>query len=336
MTYDELRKKLVQSATKQNIPISGEFELTSFCNLNCKMCFVKELYKQKELSTSEWIRIIKEAKEAGMLFALFTGGEIFTRADFKEIYETTYDLGVKIVLFTNGTLINESIIKMLVRRPPDYVAITLYGVSNETYEKITGKKNGFDIVFNSIRLLKEHNIKLKVRTIAIQEMYQEINEIITFVKEEGLDYDYSLYVGPRRDKCSDNCFSRLTPEQLTNYQKIHEQEFNVIENVDFKDSDNGFNCVAGKSAFFVNWKGEMTPCAMLSVPSLTIKNFLETWKEFIKKVNEVPNCKACFDCVYKHECIQCPARRYLENGFEKCNKYLKDYAKIRYYARQNK
>ena len=38
--YEAVRKFLNFKAREKNIPISGSFELTPLCNLDCKMCYV--------------------------------------------------------------------------------------------------------------------------------------------------------------------------------------------------------------------------------------------------------------------------------------------------------
>ena len=56
------------------IPFTGNFELTAKCNFNCRMCYVHDNTKPDALSGEDWLRIAKEARDAGMVFVLLTGG----------------------------------------------------------------------------------------------------------------------------------------------------------------------------------------------------------------------------------------------------------------------
>lgn len=81
-TWGKLGDKLLKQANQMRIPIGGQFELTSRCNLKCKMCYVSCPSNDKnalsrEHSADEWIKIAKEARDAGMLYLLLTGGEVF-------------------------------------------------------------------------------------------------------------------------------------------------------------------------------------------------------------------------------------------------------------------
>lgn len=54
-------------------------------------------------------------------------------------------------MLSNGSLIDEDVVDLFRRRPPGYLRFTLYGASNETYEKLCGVKDGFDRVMWGLR-----------------------------------------------------------------------------------------------------------------------------------------------------------------------------------------
>lgn len=338
-SYLEFRKKMIRDASKLHIPVHGEFELTSQCNLSCEMCYVKEYMRKKELSTGEWKKVFKSAVDKGMLFALLTGGEILTRKDFVELYNYLYDLGVKITLYTNGTLITEEICEVLVKRPPDHVSITLYGSSNETYEAITKVKNGFTLVNRGIDLLIKNKINLALRTIPLKKIYQEIDDLINYVKSKNMVMGYTLYVGPRRNSCNEPLDFRLNPNELVDFEQKFLKAFGSKSYREFRKSNDGFSCAALKSAFFITWEGFMQPCALLSNPGkkVTSDSFASVWDELGERAKEVETCKECSTCEYKSECVQCVAKLYLEEGSTaKCSKYLKALAEIRREVRNGK
>ncbi len=328
MTYSQAKNQLILQAAKQHIPLVGEFELTPQCNLSCTMCYVREAKPQKLLSTKEWLRIIREAKEAGMLFCLFTGGEIFLRSDFQELYETTYDLGIRITLFTNGTLITDKVVQMLKRRPPEVIAITMYGVNSAMYQVITGHAEGFLQVEAGIKKLQDAKIPLIVRTIAIREIYQNLDLVLDYFKTHHFSVSYSLYVGPRRCDLVNHPTNRLTPEELIDYDQRFQTTYGIKTTLNRDECYMGLSCVAGKSSFFVSWEGMMMPCAMLTSPRVKISDFDSTWKEFQLETAKIPLCDEYSNCPVKQTCMQCAAKRYLEGGFTSCNTYLKELATL--------
>ena len=78
-------------ARYSDIPVSGVFELTPLCNLDCKMCYVHLNANQigadeRLLSVQEWKEIMRQAVDAGMMYATLTGGECLTYPGFRELY----------------------------------------------------------------------------------------------------------------------------------------------------------------------------------------------------------------------------------------------------------
>ena len=114
---------LTAKAAAQKIPVTGTFELTSRCNFNCKMCYIHGMedmdsLRKGELSVKEWLSIAEEAKKEGLLFLLLTGGEAMIRDDFMELYEALAQMGFRLVINTNGSLVTDEILDLFRRYPP--------------------------------------------------------------------------------------------------------------------------------------------------------------------------------------------------------------------------
>ena len=84
--------------------------------------------RAKELSVPAWLELARDAVDNGMVFLLLTGGEIFLRPDFLDLYTPLTRMGLVVNLFTNGTLISDRVAARLAEAPPSRTEITLYGV----------------------------------------------------------------------------------------------------------------------------------------------------------------------------------------------------------------
>jgi len=331
MNYRMLRNKIIQDAAKLNIPVLGEFELTSHCNLSCKMCYVVD-QETIDLTLTEWKSIFSEAYQAGLLFALLTGGEVFVRKDFPELYNYLFDLGVRITVFSNGTFINNEIIETFKKRPPEFLAITVYGATNETYEYITGKNDGFTKLNETLDLLQKSNINIVLRTIPLVPIYQEIDKIIEWVKTKGLKLFYTQYIGPSNQCEIPNEILRLDAKSLLDFSLKIDKAFGDDLNQTETTSVDAKSCAALKSGYFINHQGLMMPCAMAYKPARSIlgeESFLETFQSLSKELNALEDQIVCNTCKDKATCIQCYARRLLEGDSLLCSSYLKAYAKVK-------
>ena len=129
-TYGEFSRAVHGHYSGQRAPLSVSIEVTRRCPLDCLHCYnnlpmADHEARSRELSTEEHFRLLDDLADLGCLWILYTGGEIFARKDFLEIYTHAKQKGFLITLFTNGTLITERVADYLQRWPPFAIEITL-------------------------------------------------------------------------------------------------------------------------------------------------------------------------------------------------------------------
>lgn len=178
--YGPLVHELHRRAAAQRQPVNGTFELTERCNLDCRMCYVRQspgdaARRAKELSAAAWLELARQAVDNGMVFLLLTGGEVFLRPDLFEIYTPLTRLGLILTLFTNGTLITESIAARLAQAPPSRTEITLYGATAATYEAVTGVSGSYARCCAGIEALVKHRVPLGLKTTITRQNVGELD-----------------------------------------------------------------------------------------------------------------------------------------------------------------
>ena len=128
-------------------PLACQWEVTCRCNLHCVMCYTDCFNEperiRQELPTVDLLRIMDDIAEAGCLELCLTGGEPLARPDFFQIYERAINLGFLVTLFTNGTLITESIADRLAAHPPHRIEISMHGLTETTFEQVTLGRGSF-------------------------------------------------------------------------------------------------------------------------------------------------------------------------------------------------
>lgn len=144
-----IEQQMFAMATEKKVPLYGVLELLPLCNLNCDMCYVRmsreEMEEVGRLRTmEEWTKTAEDMMKAGTLFVLLTGGEPLLYPHFRELYQKLRELGMIITINTNGTLIDEAWADFFAENKPRRINITLYGASNETYERLCHYPGGFD------------------------------------------------------------------------------------------------------------------------------------------------------------------------------------------------
>ena len=200
---------LYRQATAAGIAFSGTFELTPVCNMDCKMCYIRlSRQAQEEIApladARRWLQLAREAKDAGMLYLLLTGGEPFLHPQFRQIMEGLHQMGLLISVNSNGTMIDEATVAWLRNCPPVRINISLYGACDETYGRLCGNPRGFTQTLHGIRLLKEAGISVKLNCSLTPHNAKDLPKMVEIAKENDCILQVATYMFPplRRDEAS--------------------------------------------------------------------------------------------------------------------------------------
>lgn len=339
-TTTKLEERLVISATRKRIPLGGSFELLPLCNMDCRMCFLrlspKEMRAQGRIRTAdEWLALAREAKEAGMLFLLLTGGEPFLYPEFARLYRGLAEMGLFLTLNTNGTLITEEYADLLAEHLPRRVNIMLYGSSDEIYGRLCRNPRGFTQVMRAIHLLQERHVPVKLNGSLTPDNWEDLEKIQQIAHELDIPLEVDSYMFPssRKGVCKFDEKARLTPEKAAEgYVKIRRDELSAEDfrelakamaecydkEVDFPGEcdPEPLPCRAGLSSFWINWKGMMTPCVFMDQPEIPVFEcgFAKAWESVKQERDKLFLPSDCTKCGKRAFCTVCGACAYTETG----------------------
>jgi radical SAM protein with 4Fe4S-binding SPASM domain len=327
LDYGALVREMIRRAALSRQPAYGAFELTSRCNLACRMCYVRHgagdrEQLARELPASAWLELTRQAVAGGMVFLLLTGGEVFLRPDFFEIYEPLTRMGLVLSLFTNGTLITPEIARLLAAAPPSRTEITLYGATPATYEAVTGRPGSFAACCAGIEALVSHRVPLGLKTTLTRQNVGELEAMRRLARQWGVPFSASWMLAGRPDRTPtplEDC--RLSAADCISLEATDQASADEWTEMALKETDPGrranFYCQAGKAAFAINPAGEMHVCMLLSQPAARpLENgFAEAWQEVQAYADSAPPAAVkCRDCEVLAYCARCPAWSWMETG----------------------
>lgn len=338
---NQIEKALLDEAGTRRQVIAVNIELLPACNLRCKMCYIRTDMRQVNACgglrpVEEWLKLAKQMRDAGVLFMILTGGEVFLYPQFKELYLALYKMGFMITINSNGTLIDEEAVSWLREYPPKCVSLSLYGASNATYEAICGQKGVFDRVDHAIRLLKENKIPLELKTILTPLNIHDAEACWQYANELGILYLTSTYTFPPTRKASNEDVIRLNPHDAvqarfeSNRRISGEAAYRekIIEHLQrYEDTRRnpgqelyGFTCGATRNSCWITWQGRMTPCAMLDmIYTMPFDaGFLPAWEELKIRCDQILMSTKCSHCDKRAVCSTCPAANFAETGHFDC------------------
>ena len=304
-------------------PIAGSLELTLRCNVRCRHCYI--LYPgatSDEMSTQDVFRILDKLADQGVLFLLLTGGEIFARCDFRDIYTHAKKLGFLVTLFTNATLIDEDLANFLAEWPPRRVEVTIYGHTETTYEAVTGIKGSFQRFRRGIELLRGRGIALSLKTILMKTNIHEFEAMQAWADGMGIPFRYDMIINPKLDGNKAPLDERLPPETVARLGGTGERErahhARLLELARTMPRDGkAFRCGAGVRTFHVDPRGMLHPCMMWRSTPYDLRNgSFDGWSTHLAQLRatEIPANSGCRSCRHHTVCNNCAATSFLETG----------------------
>ena len=345
-----LTEHLYRRATEAGAPLSGTFELSPLCNLNCRMCYVRLSAQEQRaiapLATVEdWLALAAKAAEQGMLYLLLTGGEPFAYPRFRDLLAGLHKLGLLVSINTNGTLIDAAVVEWLKETPPVRVNVTLYGGSRDTYARLCGDGSGYTRAVNAARLLTAAGIGVRINYTITPDNIDDLPAVIELAKELNVPIQPTAYLFPpvRRDATAIGGGYRPTPEVAAAYTALaeyYQYGRDAILNKSVEDAAiptaeedcaapaEGVRCRAGRCSFWVTWQGQLMPCGMFpeeAAPNVFEIPFLNAWQAVKESVCNIHLPVQCAACNVKDICRACAAMVITESGcFDKVPQYRCD------------
>jgi radical SAM protein with 4Fe4S-binding SPASM domain len=329
--YDDFSAQLQGQMVAQRVPANATIEVTRRCPLQCAHCYnnlpMGDVEARRgELTYAEHCGILDQMADAGCLWILYTGGEIFARKDFLDIYIYAKRKGFLITLFTNGTLITPAIADRLVEWRPFSIEITLYGRTRDTYERLTGIPGSYDRCLRGIDLLLQRGLPLKLKTVAVSVNRHEVGDMKRFAEGLGVGFKFDNMINPRIDCSRSPIGVRLAPWEIVKMdledpQRVAEwkqfaQRFNGP--ADSTHTDEIYQCGGGVSGFAIDPEGKVSICVLSHVDTFDMRrgSLREGWDHFLRQVRrkKITRVTKCTACQIKPMCGMCPANGELENG----------------------
>jgi radical SAM protein with 4Fe4S-binding SPASM domain len=318
-----------------------DVQLTERCNNNCIHCYINlpandTQARERELTTERIKEILNDAAALGCLTVRFTGGEPLLRADFQDLYVHARRLGLKVLLFTNATLLTPALADILARIPPrEPIEITVYGMSKESYEAVTRAPGSYAAFRRGVQLLLDRQLPFIVKGTVLPPNAKEMAEFEAWAATvpwmtRAPSYAMFLDLRCRPDETKSALIRRLrlTPEE--GLQILTRQPEEYLRNMrEFCGKFMGppgetlFSCGAGAGAGCVDAYGRFQMCMALTSPEKTFDlqtgSLAQALSGFFPRLRETRATNPdylvrCATCFLKGLCEQCPARSWMENG----------------------
>lgn len=300
-------------------PICITWEITGSCNLSCKHCLSANVANDnQDLTLEEATDFIDQLVDMAVFYINIGGGEPFVRKDILSILHYSDLKGLPIQLSTNGTLIDNKLIKSLSEIKDIRIQVSLDGARRDTNDFIRGKGSYIGAV-NAIKLLHKQKIPTSVNFVVHNDNINELEDCYQLARYYNATFRVSrLRPSGEARKTYESC-------QLNNFQ--YKKLYSWLQKrPDVSTGDSFFflsvlgkplkgmsSCGAGTMTCSVAPNGDVFPCAFLmdeeKVGNIRKEKFALLWEEavLLKKFRE-KEISGCVECDQYGNCGGgCPA-----------------------------
>ncbi|TYT74225.1 heme b synthase [Desulfobotulus mexicanus] len=323
------------------------WETTRSCNLNCIHCRAaarNEPYPG-ELSTEEAFRLMGDIRKLGEVIVILTGGEPLLRKDIFDIAKHGTDLGLRMTMAPNGTLVTPENAERMADAGIKRISISLDGATKEVHDAFRAMPGAFEGAMQGVANAKAAGIEFQINTTITKKNLEEIPKILDLAVSLGAAAHHIFLLVPtgRGKEIEETAIDAVQYEETLNwfydqrdkvplqlkatcaphYYRILRQRAKA-EGKTISPATHGLDamtrgCLGGIGFCFVSHVGEVQPCGFLETPCGNVKesSFVDIWQKSptLLRLRDYDQLTGkCGPCEYRAVCGGCRARAYEATG----------------------
>lgn len=260
---------------KCNIPFLILLDPTSACNRKCKGCWAAEYGHQNQLTYEEMADIVKQCKELGTHFFMFTGGEpLLRKNDIIRLCDENPDCAF--LAYTNGTLVDEAFCDEMLRVGNFSIAISIEGDEESTdYRRGDGM---YQSAVDAMKLLKSKGCLFGMSVCYTSKNMDTVTSDSFIDEMLALGVKFGLYFNfmPVGKDASPELIPTVEQREHM-YHWVRKTRNNKTGKplfiMDFQgDGEYVGGCIAGgRNYFHINACGDMEPCVFIHFSDSNIR-----------------------------------------------------------------
>lgn len=164
-------------------------EITYKCPLHCVFCYNPVDYTRygSELSTEEWLRVLREARSLGAAQLGFSGGEPLMREDLEIMVAEAHGLGYYTNLITSGVGLTEVRIAAFKRAGLDHIQLSFQDSTREVNDFLSHTRT-FDLKSKVAKLIKQYEYPMVLNVVLHRLNIDHIQQILEMAEAMGVEY----------------------------------------------------------------------------------------------------------------------------------------------------
>jgi radical SAM protein with 4Fe4S-binding SPASM domain len=317
-SIDEAKILISNYSLKHNKPREGCLEITKCCNFRCVHCYLKgAVTNRKEIDFKQICLVLDQLADLGVFFVSLTGGEPLLRPDFWDIMSYARKRGLAVSFTTNASLIDSDSAKKLADLAIAEVKVSIYGMTQDSFQKVTRTKGDFRKVLTGVETLVKLEIPVYAKMMLFNINFSDLKKFKDWATKlrlsQSLKWEYYPCIG--RESLLEPFKNAITDSQA---QKLvaYSDEL-AIDRLRGQPGSEWLLCTHGvHNHVFIDSYGGVSPCFFITnranVNDKTIGEIIKDDPYFVNfRSIRFKDAKKCLNCHLVRYCKPCPATFYL-------------------------
>lgn len=255
----------VYGSTRSYIPISCTLQLTNGCNLSCSFCYASSGKRlENELTTDEWLQVLKKLAAVGVSDITLTGGEARLVKGFRQILTAASSLFTNVHLFSNGLNWKDDEIELIQNLGNVFVQVSVDGTS-EIHDLLRERPGAYEETFHNIKKMASAHINCLVAMTVNPRNFHTVKDVAKDSANAGARIfraGLTLPVGRAEDASfglTEEQYSYVN-QQLKESNRLYGDRIYISDwEEDDRDGCTDF-CTPGYLQWYIQADGVVTPC----------------------------------------------------------------------------
>ncbi len=317
------------------------WNLTRKCNLACEHCYLDASPfrdRRGELSTEECLAVVDQVSSVspGALLIL-SGGEPLLRPDLIPIARHASDMGLFVVLGTNGTLLTKRTCNGLKDAGVRGVGVSIDSLDPQRHDAFRRMPGSWRRAVRALEVLQAVGLPFTIQTTMTSENCGELSAVADFAFRKGargLNVYFLVPTGRGRYVSSISAeqyqtileaLAALQAEYqdalMLNAKCAPQYQRLLLENPPVVSGSPGYwgagGCPAGVQYCAITPTGDVTPCPYLPISGGSVReqSLADIWRsspvlQLLRHRDDLAG--RCGECGYREACGGCRARAFAE------------------------
>lgn len=303
-------------------------EITSRCNERCIHCYMPGDNRSIEIEFSIFKDVVRQCREMNVLHLTISGGEPMLHRNFIEFLRMCREYEFSVNVLSNLTLLTDEILTEMKLNYLLGVQVSLYSMSPEIHDEITGVRGSFAKTKNAILKLIENDVPLQIACPIMKNNKGCYQDVVDWAKKLKVNAGPDYVILAKYNHSTENLSCRLSIEEVEAVirERVHEDakylkqmEDESVKRANVSVEDNV--CSVCHSSICINERGNVYPCAgwqdyvVGNVKSMSLQ---EIWLhseriEYLRGLRKLdfPKCIQCTDGEF---CTMCLVRNANEDS----------------------